>query len=175
MLTSGTTGPPKRIPLAYEAFERTIGAAGRHYKQGAGESEDAGPRLRSGVAIVSAPFVHMVAAPLTHPLPDLPFDATAPALIRWSTTTFAEQELTVLGDERLRYDEAGARSAELARSLLAEGVGKGTRVGVLAPNGPDAYVALMAVTRIGAVAVPINTFYVASELAWTSSRRGTAR
>jgi len=59
MLTSGTTGPPKRIPLAYEAFERTIGAAGRHYKQGAGESEDAGPKLRSGVAIVSAPFVHM--------------------------------------------------------------------------------------------------------------------
>jgi len=108
----------------------------------------------------------MVAAPLTHPLPELPFDATAPALIRWSTTTFAEQELTVLGDERLRFDEAGARSAELARSLLAEGVGKGTRVGVLAPNGPDAYVALMAVTRIGAVAVPINTFYVASELAW---------
>jgi acyl-CoA synthetase (AMP-forming)/AMP-acid ligase II len=59
MLTSGTTGPPKRIPLAYEAFERTIGAAGLHYKQGAGEPEDAGPKLRSGVAIVSAPFVHM--------------------------------------------------------------------------------------------------------------------
>jgi acyl-CoA synthetase (AMP-forming)/AMP-acid ligase II len=59
MLTSGTTGPPKRIPLAYEAFERTIGAAGRHYKQGSPESDDSGPRLRSGVAIVSAPFVHM--------------------------------------------------------------------------------------------------------------------
>ena len=60
MLTSGTTGPPKRIPLAYEAFERTINAAGRHYKQGSSESDDAAPpKLRSGVAIVTAPFVHM--------------------------------------------------------------------------------------------------------------------
>ena len=59
MLTSGTTGPPKRIPLAYDAFERTIMAAGRHYKQGATEAGEAGPRLRSGVAIVASPFVHM--------------------------------------------------------------------------------------------------------------------
>jgi acyl-CoA synthetase (AMP-forming)/AMP-acid ligase II len=59
MLTSGTTGPPKRLPLAYDAFERTIGAAGRHYKQGDATPEDTRPKLRSGVAIVSAPFVHM--------------------------------------------------------------------------------------------------------------------
>jgi len=59
MLTSGTTGPPKRIPLAYEAFERTINAAGRHYKQGGAVQEDVAPKLRSGVAIVASPFVHM--------------------------------------------------------------------------------------------------------------------
>ena len=99
-------------------------------------------------------------------VPPLPFAATAPSLFRWAGATFADQELTVLGDERSTYAEADDRSGALARSLLAEGVGKGTRVGVLAPNGPDAYLALMAVTRIGAVAVPINTFYVAGELAW---------
>ena len=27
MLTSGTTGPPKRIPLSYQAFEHTVTAA----------------------------------------------------------------------------------------------------------------------------------------------------
>jgi acyl-CoA synthetase (AMP-forming)/AMP-acid ligase II len=60
MLTSGTTGPPKRIPLAYDAFERTIGAAGQHYRQRASDPQsDSRPRLRSGVAIISAPFVHM--------------------------------------------------------------------------------------------------------------------
>ena len=57
MLTSGTTGPPKRIQLETAAFERTITAAGSHYRKG-GEG-DRGPRLGKGVAIVNAPFVHM--------------------------------------------------------------------------------------------------------------------
>ncbi len=55
MLTSGTTGPPKRIPLSYEAFEHTITAAGEHY----GHGDRNAPRLRSGVAIVTSPLVHM--------------------------------------------------------------------------------------------------------------------
>ena len=55
MLTSGTTGPPKRIPLTYEAFGTTVAAAGAHYSGAA----NGGPRLRSGVAIVSSPLVHM--------------------------------------------------------------------------------------------------------------------
>ncbi|BBX00957.1 AMP-dependent synthetase [Mycolicibacterium moriokaense] len=54
MLTSGTTGPPKRVPLLYRAFEHTLSAAGAHYGSGGGEL-----RLRSGVAIVSSPLVHM--------------------------------------------------------------------------------------------------------------------
>jgi len=55
MLTSGTTGPPKRIPLSYRDFEHTVAAAGKHY----GSSDAPAPRLRSGVAIVSSPLVHM--------------------------------------------------------------------------------------------------------------------
>lgn len=55
MLTSGTTGPPKRIPLSYSDFEHTVAAAGVHY----GSSDAPTPRLRTGVAIVSSPLVHM--------------------------------------------------------------------------------------------------------------------
>jgi acyl-CoA synthetase (AMP-forming)/AMP-acid ligase II len=55
MLTSGTTGPPKRIPLSYKAFGSTVAAAVSHYSR----SGDTAPRLRSGVAIVSSPLVHM--------------------------------------------------------------------------------------------------------------------
>ncbi|KUI45591.1 AMP-dependent synthetase [Mycobacterium sp. GA-1199] len=55
MLTSGTTGPPKRVPLSYRSFEHTVDAAGAHYGTG-----DAGRvRLRSGIAIISSPLVHM--------------------------------------------------------------------------------------------------------------------
>ena len=55
MLTSGTTGPPKRIPLSYKSFEHTVNAAGAHY--GSGQRSEL--RLRSGVAIVASPLVHM--------------------------------------------------------------------------------------------------------------------
>jgi len=57
MLTSGTTGPPKRVPLSYQSFERTIAAAGAHYSKDG--TRDDTPRLRSGVAIVASPLVHM--------------------------------------------------------------------------------------------------------------------
>jgi len=59
MLTSGTTGPPKRILLRYAAFERTIAAAGQHYRRKGAQARSDSPRLSSGVAIVNAPFVHM--------------------------------------------------------------------------------------------------------------------
>ncbi|WP_156688039.1 class I adenylate-forming enzyme family protein [Mycobacterium sp. Marseille-P9652] len=57
MLTSGTTGPPKRIPLTYRSFEQTVAAASAHYSVGRGRDSEL--KLRSGVAIVSSPLVHM--------------------------------------------------------------------------------------------------------------------
>ena len=54
MLTSGTTGPPKRIPLTYETFQRVLRGA-KHYEG----SRAAELKLRSGVAIVNAPMVHL--------------------------------------------------------------------------------------------------------------------
>ncbi len=70
-------------------------------------------------------------------------------------------------EQRLSYADAEATSALLARGLLAEGVGKGTRVGVLFPNGPEWLLAFLAAARVGAVVVPLNTFSRARELAWT--------
>lgn len=54
MLTSGTTGPAKRVPLTYQTFARVLAGA-KHYES---NREDV-PRLRSGVAIVNAPLVHL--------------------------------------------------------------------------------------------------------------------
>jgi acyl-CoA synthetase (AMP-forming)/AMP-acid ligase II len=67
---------------------------------------------------------------------------------------------------RITYAQANERSDNMARRLLAAGVTKGSRVGILAPNGPDFAVAFLAATRIGAVAVPINTFFQPQELWW---------
>ncbi|SHN75874.1 class I adenylate-forming enzyme family protein [Cryptosporangium aurantiacum] len=54
MLTSGTTGPPKRIDLTYDTLERVFAGA-KHYEG----SRDARVRLRSGIAVVNAPLVHL--------------------------------------------------------------------------------------------------------------------
>src|SRR5262245_38170109 len=65
---------------------------------------------------------------------------------------------------QLAFGEAERRSRRLARGLLAAGVGKGTRVALLLPNGPDWVLAWLAASRIGALVVPLNTFYQAREL-----------
>lgn len=54
MLTSGTTGPPKRIELTAEVLVRTLEGA-KHYES----SAPATPTLRHGVAIVNSPLVHL--------------------------------------------------------------------------------------------------------------------
>ena len=56
MLTSGTTGAPKRVQLGYAALEQSLLGSGEHYEKKGG---DARPRLREGVAIVNAPLVHV--------------------------------------------------------------------------------------------------------------------
>ena len=67
-------------------------------------------------------------------------------------------------DDAVTFRELERRSAELARGLLAQGVGKGSRVGFICGNGPLFVVALAAIARIGAVAVPISTLLKADEL-----------
>ncbi len=94
------------------------------------------------------------------------FTPTVPVFIRTLAERFGDRTLLVLDERRLSYAEADRESARLARGLLAAGVGKGTRVGVLMPNGPDWVLTWLAASRIGALVVPINTFYQTRELGW---------
>lgn len=56
MLTSGTTGTPKRIPIKRDSFVSAITAALTYEK---GRSADDKPRLRSGTELLSAPLAHI--------------------------------------------------------------------------------------------------------------------
>ncbi|WP_101947817.1 class I adenylate-forming enzyme family protein [Mycobacterium sp. 3519A] len=101
----------------------------------------------------------------------LPYRPVIPAMLADIVGAHGDNDFVVSSigdgtDERITYAEAEMQSAEMARKFLAAGVGKGTRVGILAPNGPAFAVAFLAATRIGAVAVPINTFFQPPELAW---------
>ena len=89
-----------------------------------------------------------------------------PAMLREQVARFGPRPLCVLGERRISYADADAESARLARGLLARGVAKGARVGVLFPNGPEWICAWLAASRIGAVVVPLNTFYKPRELGY---------
>lgn len=94
------------------------------------------------------------------------YTPTVPAMLRALVQRFGDKPLILLGAQRISYAEADAASARLARGLLARGVAKGARVGVLFPNGPDWVIAWLAASRIGAVVVPLNTFYKPRELGY---------
>ncbi|CAM3699022.1 acyl--CoA ligase [Mycobacterium frederiksbergense] len=65
---------------------------------------------------------------------------------------------------RISYAELASSTASLASGLLDAGIGKGTRVGLIMPNSADWVRIALAVTRIGAVLVPLSTLLTAPEL-----------
>lgn len=56
MLTSGTTGTPKRVPLARASFEASFSAFARYER---GRDFEDKPQLRSGVSMVNNPLTHI--------------------------------------------------------------------------------------------------------------------
>lgn len=104
----------------------------------------------------------MSLSPLDPVFPD--YAPTVPELLRAGRDRFGANDAIVTPDGRLTYADLDDRSRALAARLVRAGVVKGTRVGILFPNGVPWVLAWAAASRIGAVAVPVNTFYKAPEL-----------
>lgn len=90
--------------------------------------------------------------------------ATIPSLVRHAAEQFPDREYIITPSRRITFGETELQSRRLAQRLLRSGIGKGSRVGILFPQGPDFVVAFLAITRIGAIAVPLSTFLKAPEL-----------
>ena len=67
-------------------------------------------------------------------------------------------------DEDMSFVALERRSAELARGLIACGIGKGARVAFIFGNSPGFALMLSAICRIGAIAIPVSTMIKANEL-----------
>jgi acyl-CoA synthetase (AMP-forming)/AMP-acid ligase II len=98
------------------------------------------------------------------PFPE--FEPSTPVFLRHLQERYASRELIVYEGQRLTYGGAASESALLARGMLASGISKGSRVGLLMPNNPGFVIAWLAAARIGAIIVPINTFYKPKELSF---------
>ncbi len=99
-------------------------------------------------------------------IPEPAFRSTIPGLIADFTRRHGDAEALVREGRRITFRELNQQSAQVARALLAMGVGKGSRIAILAPPCPEFVISVLAAGRIGAVAGPLSTLYQAPELAW---------
>jgi acyl-CoA synthetase (AMP-forming)/AMP-acid ligase II len=78
----------------------------------------------------------------------------------------------VWGDETITYADLDRRSAATASGLLTLGVSRGDVVAVLLYHCPEFIEAMFAVSRIGAVFMPINWRLAGDEVAYIASHAG---
>ena len=80
---------------------------------------------------------------------------------------FAEKDSLVDQDRRYTFAEVLKSAASLSHKLAERyGVRKGDRVAIAMRNSPEWCLSFMAVTSLGAVAVPMNSWWQGEELAY---------
>jgi acyl-CoA synthetase (AMP-forming)/AMP-acid ligase II len=87
-----------------------------------------------------------------------------PALLRRNAAEQAGKAAIVTADATITYVELAKASHATASRLVAAGVGKGARVGVLLPNGIEWAVTAAATWQVGGVVVPLSTLLRRPEL-----------
>ena len=77
----------------------------------------------------------------------------------------ADKEFAVYQDERYTFEQGLQHANEFAAALVDRyAIKKGDRVAILSRNNPQWMMAFMAITSIGAVAVPMNGWWTTEEL-----------
>lgn len=93
-------------------------------------------------------------------------DKTIGVFLEEQVKNLPDHEFIVYPDRDLRFtfQQFNERVNQLAKGLLAIGIGKGDNVGIWATNVPDWTTFMFATAKIGAVLVTINTHYRSFEL-----------
>jgi acyl-CoA synthetase (AMP-forming)/AMP-acid ligase II len=91
--------------------------------------------------------------------------SSVPALLRRLAAERGAHDAVATMAETLSYAELDRRSARMARALLAQGAGKGTRIALMAPDGTLWITAFLASLRIGALLTLVSTLSTPAELA----------
>ncbi|ELR84271.1 MULTISPECIES: class I adenylate-forming enzyme family protein [Mycobacterium] len=90
--------------------------------------------------------------------------STIDQLVRFRARHDADTPMVIDPTSRLSYRELDSTTRELAAVFVEAGVRKGSRVGLIMPNGTRWVQIAVALTRIGAVLVPLSTLLQAGEL-----------
>lgn len=85
-------------------------------------------------------------------------------LVRSRAEQHGIKPMVIDPEARLTYGDLDSTTRDLAAVFIEAGVGKGTRVGLIMPNGARWVQVAIALTRVGAVLVPLSTLLQAGEL-----------
>ncbi len=89
---------------------------------------------------------------------------TIDQLVRSRAARDGAKPMVVDPASRISYRQLDTTTRELAAVFVEAGVGKGTRVGLIMPNSTRWVQMAVALTRIGAVLVPLSTLLAAGEM-----------
>ena len=78
--------------------------------------------------------------------------------------THADKECLIYEDERYTYKEVFEKSAQTGNALIEAGIKKGDRVAICMQNNPEFVYSYFGIVGIGAVCVPLNSWWVPSEV-----------
>ncbi|MBQ73951.1 MAG: hypothetical protein CMQ20_02870 [Gammaproteobacteria bacterium] len=92
--------------------------------------------------------------------------STLPKLLETTVSSWGDRTALITEGERWTYKQVAEQVDLYARALMAQGVGKGTRVGLLVENTPEWIFFSFAATGIGAILAPISTFARREEIAY---------
>ena len=87
-------------------------------------------------------------------------------LIQTQSREKANKTALFVGDEKISYKEIHERSDKLSAYLVSRGITKGDKVALFMRNSAEFIYAVFAISKLGAVSVPINTFLKEGELSY---------
>src|SRR5690242_14828362 len=88
---------------------------------------------------------------------------TIPAVLRAAVAEVPDREAVVTPEARLTYAQLLDRVQTFSRAALASGISPGDRVAIWVPNTLDWVVAMLGLTGVGAIIVPVNTRFKGEE------------
>jgi acyl-CoA synthetase (AMP-forming)/AMP-acid ligase II len=99
------------------------------------------------------------------PDPHDPLNAlTIDQLVRLRAAEHGDKPMVIDPAARITYRELDMTTRDLAAKFIDAGVSKGTRVGLIMPNNTRWVQVAIALTRVGAVLVPLSTLLAVGEL-----------
>jgi acyl-CoA synthetase (AMP-forming)/AMP-acid ligase II len=103
-----------------------------------------------------------------------PRPANLDAMFRKAAATAGEKLAVVDGAERITYAKLDGMVQRVAAGLLAHGLRPGERIAVLLGNRAEFVVSILAISRIGAIVVPVGTRLRRPEIEYICRHSGAA-